>query len=208
MTYTNTRKTRSMQIGSQNAAGRWIRMPSNASSSIGLMLYVIFVVYSIIVNVPLQDESPAHVQWLEDCPYFPNYCLANDPTLVDELANGRPINKMDIFEERFMRWIPTTLSHMIQLQSDCHVFLCRHGVTICKGFDALFELAREASHHNHICFNMKGECGAVRAKLKKKQCSLPPDSDSEVEIVAQSSLAATKRPHQHSPSQDHDLPQS
>lgn len=183
-------------------------MPSNTSSSIGLMPYVIFVVYSIIFNAPLQDKSPAHVQWLENCPYCPNYCLANDPTLVDKLVNGRPINKMNIFEEQFMRWIPTTLSHTIQLQSDCHVFLCHHGVMICKGFDVLFKLAREASHHNHIHFNMKGERGAVWAKLKKKQCSLPPNSDLEVEIVAQSSLTAIKCPHQHSPSQDHDLPQS
>jgi hypothetical protein len=61
------------------------------------------------------------MQWAVHCPYFPQYQLSDDPTLVNSL--GRNIEKINVFEESFMCWTPSMLAHPFTLDSGCHVFI-------------------------------------------------------------------------------------
>ncbi|KIK35154.1 hypothetical protein CY34DRAFT_17199 [Suillus luteus UH-Slu-Lm8-n1] len=67
------------------------------------------------------DNVPVLMQWVMHCPYFPHYQLSDDPTLVASL--GANILKIDVFEECFMRWIPSVLMYPFTLDSRCHVFI-------------------------------------------------------------------------------------
>ncbi|KAG2121179.1 hypothetical protein BD769DRAFT_1671653 [Suillus cothurnatus] len=125
------------------------------------------------------DNTPVSMQWAVHCPYFPQYQLSDDPALVNSL--GRNIEKIDVFEESFMRWIPSTLAHPFTLDSGCHIFIRRHGVTECSGFDDLFKSSKLLTRPSHMRFNMKGERDSIRRKMKQRQTSTPASS-SDVEI--------------------------
>ena len=92
---------------------------------------------------------------------------------------GNHITKIKVFEEKFMKWIPTRLNHTFRLEPECHVFVHCHGVTCCKDFDNHFDMAQWASQPCHLRFNMKAECDSLRAKIKQREYQ----SDDEVEIV-------------------------
>ncbi|KAG2108673.1 uncharacterized protein F5147DRAFT_773469 [Suillus discolor] len=126
------------------------------------------------------DNTPVLMQWAVHCPYFPQYQLSDDPALVNSL--GSNISKIDVFEESFMRWIPSTLAHPFTLDSGCHVFIRRHGVTECSGFDELFKSSKLLTRPSHMRFNMKGERDSIRKKMKQRQASTPASS-SDVEIL-------------------------
>lgn len=116
------------------------------------------------------------MQWVTHCPFFPQYQLSDDPTLLQSLGND--IQKIDIFEANFMRWIPSVLTHTFTLDSGCHIFIRRHGVTECADFDGLFKSSKLLNRPSHARFNIKGERDSVR--WKKKQPRTP---SSDVEIV-------------------------
>jgi hypothetical protein len=116
------------------------------------------------------------MQWVTHCPFFPQYQLSDDPTLLQSL--GDDIQKIDVFEASFMRWIPSVLMHTFTLDSGCHVFIRRHGVTECTDFDGLFKSSKLLNRPSHARFNIKGERDGVR--WKKKQ---PQTASSDVEIV-------------------------
>ncbi|KAG1823302.1 hypothetical protein EV424DRAFT_1607712 [Suillus variegatus] len=99
------------------------------------------------------DNTPVSMQWAVHCPYFPQYQLSDDLALVNSL--GSNIEKIDVFEESFMCWIPSMLAHPFTLDSGCHVFIRRHGVTECSGFDDLFKSSKLLTHPSHMRFNMK-----------------------------------------------------
>ncbi|KAG2751906.1 hypothetical protein P692DRAFT_20725628 [Suillus brevipes Sb2] len=122
------------------------------------------------------DDAPVIMQWVTHCPFFPQYQLSDDPTLLQSL--GDDIQKIDVFEASFMRWIPSVLMHTFTLDSGCHVFIQRHGVTECADFDGLFKSSKLLNRPSHARFNIKGERDGVR--WKKKQ---PQTASSDVEIV-------------------------
>ncbi|KAG2109514.1 hypothetical protein DEU56DRAFT_905628 [Suillus clintonianus] len=122
------------------------------------------------------DDAPVIMQWVTHCPFFPQYQLSDDPTLLQSL--GDDIQKIDVFEASFMRWIPSVLTHTFTLDSGCHVFIRRHSVTECADFDGLFKSSKLLNRPSHARFNIKGERDGVR--WKKKQ---PQTASSDVEIV-------------------------
>ncbi|KAG1809234.1 hypothetical protein EV424DRAFT_1543115 [Suillus variegatus] len=96
------------------------------------------------------DNTPVSMQWAVHCPYFPQYQLSDDLALVNSL--GSNIEKIDVFEESFMRWIPSTLAHPFTLDSGCHVFIRRHGVTECSGATSMNNSVKPSGfwHHHNI----------------------------------------------------------
>lgn len=81
-----------------------------------------------------------------------------------------------------MCWIPSMLTHPFTLDSGCHVFIRRHGVTECSGFDDLFKSSKLLTRPSHMRFNMKGERDSICRKMKQRQTSTPASS-SDVEIL-------------------------
>jgi hypothetical protein len=120
------------------------------------------------------------MQWVMHCPYFPQYQLSDDPALVASLGDN--ILKIDVFEECFMRWIPSVLMYPFTLDSWCHIFVRRHGITDCSDFDDLFKSSKLVAHPTHMHFNMKGECDSLRKMNKQRQASAAASS-SDVEII-------------------------
>ena len=148
------------------------------------------------------------MQWVSHCPFFPQYQLEGDATLVESL--GKDISKIEVYEMRLARWIPAPLTHTFTLTTGCHVFIRRHGVTQCKDFDDLYKASTESVRSPHMRSNMKGERDGVRAKLKKRHVTVTPDSESDVEIVGDSSVTVVatdkgKRRRERSPSDDVDV---
>ncbi|KAG2368027.1 hypothetical protein BDR07DRAFT_151897 [Suillus spraguei] len=128
------------------------------------------------------NNAPVVEEWVTDCPFYPQFQLADDPALIDSL--GEDINKIEVFEERLQRWIPAGLTYAFSLQSGCHVFIRRRGVTVCEGFNDLYKASRCGVRPPHLRSNMKGERDGVRTKLKKKRnVPVPSDTESDVEIV-------------------------
>jgi hypothetical protein len=125
------------------------------------------------------------MQWVMHCPYFPQYQLSDDPALVASLGDN--ILKIDVFEERFMRWIPSVLTYPFTLDSRCHIFVRRHGVTDCSDFDDLFKSSKLVARPTHMCFNMKGERDSLRKTNKQRQASAAASS-SDVEIIDNTQL--------------------
>lgn len=150
------------------------------------------------------DNMPASIQWTVHCPYFPQYQLSDDPALVDSL--GTNIEKINVFEESFMRWIPSILTHPFTLDLGCHIFIRRHGVTECSDFDELFRSSKLMTRPSHMRFNMKGEHDSIRKKTKQRQTSIAASSsDVEIlddEILLTPKLALGKRRWAQSPSQE------
>jgi hypothetical protein len=105
------------------------------------------------------------MQWVVHCLYFPQYQLLNDPTLITLL--GTNIKKIDIFEESFMWWILSILTHPFTLSSGYHVFIRCHSVTDYSNFDDLFKSSKLLACLSHMCFNMKGKHDSV-CKMKKQ----------------------------------------
>ncbi|KAG2117878.1 uncharacterized protein F5147DRAFT_648318 [Suillus discolor] len=128
------------------------------------------------------DNAPVIEEWVTNCPFFPQFQLADDSVLVDLL--GEEINKIEVFDEHIQRWIPAGLTHTFSLQSGCHIFIRRQGVTICEGFNDLYKASRCSVCPPHLCYNMKGEREGVHMKIKHKlDVPVPSDSGSDVEIV-------------------------
>ncbi|KAG1762675.1 hypothetical protein EV702DRAFT_1052301 [Suillus placidus] len=150
------------------------------------------------------DNMPVSIQWAVHCLYFPQYRLSDDPALVDSL--GTNIKKIDVYEESFMRWIPSILTHPFTLDSGCHIFIRRHGVTECSDFDELFKSSKLMTRPSHMRFNMKGERDSIRKKMKQRQTSIAASSsDVEIldnEILLTPKLALGKRRWAQSPSQE------
>ncbi|KAG1894980.1 uncharacterized protein F5891DRAFT_1194646 [Suillus fuscotomentosus] len=131
------------------------------------------------------DNAPVLMQWVMHCPYFPQYQLSGDPALVASLGDN--ILKIDVFEERFMRWIPSALTYPFTLDSRCHIFVRHHGVTDCSDFDDLFKSSKLVAHPTHMRFNMKGERDSLRKTNKQQQASAAA-SLSDVEIIDDTQL--------------------
>ncbi|KAG1846157.1 hypothetical protein C8R48DRAFT_779649 [Suillus tomentosus] len=129
------------------------------------------------------DHAPIKRQWVSDCKYFPFYQLVDDIELVASLGNN--ITKIEVFEDRLKQWIPASLSHPFVLESECHVFIRRLGVTECLDFNALHTLSKESMRPAHLRLNIKREHDGVRSKLKVKRAQTPSsDVQSDgVEIV-------------------------
>jgi hypothetical protein len=128
-----------------------------------------------------------------DCKYFPFYQLVDDAELVASLGNN--ITRIEVFEDRLLQWIPASLSHPFVLESECHIFIRRLGVTECLNFDTLHALSKESMRPAHLRLNIKRERDGVRSKLKVKRAQTPsePDTESEdVEIVDDSTQATPK----------------
>ncbi|KAG2745337.1 hypothetical protein P692DRAFT_20741736 [Suillus brevipes Sb2] len=132
-----------------------------------------------------RDNAPVLMQWVMHCPYFPQYQLSDDPALVESLGDN--ILKIDVFEERFMRWIPSALTYPFTLASRCHVFVRRHGVTDCSDFDDLFKSSKLVARPTHMRFNMKGERDSLRKTNKQRQASTAASS-SDIEIIDDTQL--------------------
>ncbi|KAG1895672.1 uncharacterized protein F5891DRAFT_984108 [Suillus fuscotomentosus] len=138
------------------------------------------------------DNTPVSMQWAVHCPYFPQYQLSDDPALVNSL--GSNIEKIDVFEESFMCWIPSMLAHPFTLDSGCHVFIRHHGVTECSGFDDLFKSSKLLTRPSHMRFNMKASSSDIEIldddtpltpklkKTKRRQASIAASS-SDVKIL-------------------------
>lgn len=73
-----------------------------------------------------------NMQWVSCCPFFPQYQLADDATLVKSLGTG--IEWVEVYEERLARRIPAPLTHTFTLTSECHIFVRHYGVTRSEGF--------------------------------------------------------------------------
>jgi hypothetical protein len=132
---------------------------------------------------------------VSDCPYFPFYQLADDPELVTAL--GENITKIEVFEDRLKEWIPASLSHPLTLESECHVFIRRYGITDCHNFDELYNASKESMHPAHLRTNMKLNRNRLRTAINATKRSLPqPASEDveslEVEIVDNTPITPTK----------------
>ncbi|KAG1869639.1 hypothetical protein F4604DRAFT_1927055 [Suillus subluteus] len=97
------------------------------------------------------------------CPYFPQYQLSDDPALIASL--GANILKIDVFEECFMRWIPSVLTD----------------------FNDLFKSSKPVARPTHMHLNMKGERDSLR-KMNKQQQASTAASSSDVEFVDEREL--------------------
>ncbi|KAG1838438.1 hypothetical protein DFJ58DRAFT_733812 [Suillus subalutaceus] len=131
------------------------------------------------------DDTPVLMQWVVHCPYFLQYQLSDDPTLIASL--GTDIQKIDIFEESFMRWILSALTHPFTLDSGCHVFIRCHSITDCNDFDDLFKSSKLLARPSHMCFNMKGKHDSLR-KMKKQRQASATASSSDIEIIDDTQL--------------------
>ncbi|KAG1786127.1 uncharacterized protein HD556DRAFT_1449982 [Suillus plorans] len=139
------------------------------------------------------DHAPVKRQWVSDCKYFLFYQLVDDVELVASLGDN--ITKIEVFEDHLKQWIPASLSHPFVLESECHVFIRRLGVTECLDFDDLHTLSKESMHPAHLCLNIKRERDGVRLKLKVKRAQTPsePEAQSDdVEIIEDSTQATPK----------------
>ncbi|KAG1795002.1 hypothetical protein EV424DRAFT_1547694 [Suillus variegatus] len=141
------------------------------------------------------DNTPVKRQWVSDCPYFPFYQLADDPELVTAL--GENVTKIEVFEDRLKEWIPASLSHPLTLESECHVFIRRYGITDCHNFDELYNASKESMRPAHLRTNMKLNRDRLRTAINATKRSSPrPVSEdvesSEVEIVDDTPVTPTK----------------
>ncbi|KAG2121111.1 hypothetical protein DEU56DRAFT_918349 [Suillus clintonianus] len=139
------------------------------------------------------DDVPASRQWVSNCPFFPFFQLADDPDILPSL--GENITKIEVFEDRLQQWIPAKLTHDFPLESECHIFIRRFGVTSCHDFNELYDASRASMRPAHLRYNMKRERDGIRTKIKAKHVvhvsSVPPDLLSDdVEIIDDTSVAS------------------
>ncbi|KAG2741489.1 hypothetical protein P692DRAFT_20752259 [Suillus brevipes Sb2] len=127
------------------------------------------------------DDEPVMMQWVSNCPFFPQYQLSDDSILIESL--GTDISKIDVYEERYARWIPAPLSHTFTLTTGGHIFIRRHGVTQCEGFDELYRASKQSVRPPHMRSNMKGQRDALRATAKQSHRTVTADCDSDLEIL-------------------------
>ncbi|KAG2348641.1 hypothetical protein BDR05DRAFT_996015 [Suillus weaverae] len=137
------------------------------------------------------DDEPVVMQWVLNCPFFPQYQLTDDLVLIESL--GTDISKIDVYEECFARWIPAALSHTFTLTTGGHIFICCHGVTQCEGFDELYRVSKQSVWPPHMCSNMKGQCDALHAAAKQSLPTVTTNCDSDVEIIEVKPLRVTSR---------------
>ncbi|KAG1731338.1 uncharacterized protein EDB91DRAFT_1252205 [Suillus paluster] len=131
--------------------------------------------------------------WVSNCPFFPFFQLADDPDILSSL--GENITKIEVFKDRLQQWIPAKLTHNFPLESECHIFIHRFGVTSCRDFDELYDASRASMRPAHLCYNMKRERDGIRMKIKAKRVArvllVAPDSDllsDDVKIVDDTSV--------------------
>ncbi|KAG1739076.1 hypothetical protein EDD22DRAFT_851999 [Suillus occidentalis] len=134
------------------------------------------------------DDVPVMMKRVVHCPYYPQYQLIDDPALVQSLGDN--VQKIDIFEEGFMRWIPSTLSHTFTLGSGCQIFIRRHGVTQCSEFDELLRSSKLLIQSPHMRFNIKGESNGVRRKKRQHLAISPSPTPSQTETWSTSSASS------------------
>lgn len=152
------------------------------------------------------DDVPVTLQWVSNCPFFPQYQLTDDPLLVESLGTG--ISKIEVYEECFARWIPALLSHTFTLTTGGHIFIRRCGVTRCEDFDKLYMASKQSVRPPHMRSNMKGQRDALRATLKQPRVIVVDNSDSDVEFVEAKPLISgrVKRQRYSSPSEELEAP--
>ncbi|KAG2152953.1 hypothetical protein DEU56DRAFT_908128 [Suillus clintonianus] len=144
------------------------------------------------------DDAAVRVEWVSKCPYYPQWQLADDPELVASL--GTDIQKIEVYDAHLQRWIPTALTHTISLESGCHIFLRRYGVTQCDRFQELLMASKYVSRPRHLRLNMRGERDVVRTKLKAKREQAPLlDPEAEIiEIMSSPPVSKVKREREES----------
>jgi hypothetical protein len=129
---------------------------------------------------------------LQDIPNWPEWSLADSPTIFASLAAVPAVEMLDI---KLSYWIAISLSYIHTITPNTHVFLRRHTVKTCYDFDLLLSCFDDKSIH--IRENIKGEHNYIRQSLKQGQAvpllpllplpSMPhADSDSDIEFIADS----------------------
>ena len=61
---------------------------------------------------------------------------------------------IEVFKPSLHQWITISLDHTFTVESGCHLFLHRYGVTLCANFDEDLQVARDSKYPPHLRLNM------------------------------------------------------